>query len=150
MKKIQICMLVVSVSLILFFVLDKKPKNVSPKVETGTIVDSPLLKTKIADITTESDGQQLSDSSKPEDKEKPSTKPIKQGEVTVERAFLVDGKGADLEFVKSIKDNDIFSTAINSLREDSVNNVVAQENKKYYERLALNIANKNIISKRRL
>ena len=65
-------------------------------------------------------------------------------EITVEQAFLVNGKGVSLEFLKNIDDYDIFSTAIDSLREESQNNTKALENKNYYENLALNLANKHL------
>ena len=65
-------------------------------------------------------------------------------EIIVEQAFLVNGKGVSLDFVRNIDDNDIFSTAISSLQEESANNIVAQENKNYYKNLALNIANTHL------
>jgi hypothetical protein len=64
--------------------------------------------------------------------------------IKVEEAFLVDGGGVSLDFIRNIDDADIFSTAINALRAESQNNILAQENKKMYQSLALNLVNKNL------
>lgn len=141
-KKIIITCLIIAViplMFILFFGEENNQKILS-KTNQNTNVENQAVKIKQVKRNNNQDSLITNESPANEDKQTDQKKKPaenKTSKIFVEKAFLANENAVSLSFAEAIQDQNIFSTAINALEEESLNNQLAQENKDIYTRVML-------------